>query len=184
MVHKGTFRRDLYHRLNVIQIVLPPLRKRREDIPLLTEYFLKHYTAKLGLSSIPDSARASLEAKRDYDWPGNVRELENETQRALILGENKTGLARESDSVETSRNNIIQVKVNIAEDRDYQQLQKEVMSKFCKEFFDFMLYEHQGNITNIARSVGMRRTSVQRLIKRHGLNPHYYRKNTILENGY
>jgi serine/threonine-protein kinase PknK len=81
----GTFREDLYYRLNVINIVMPPLRDRLEDVPLLVEHFLKSYSQKSGepLKSIDDQATDLL---LRYHWPGNVRELENEIQRACAIG--------------------------------------------------------------------------------------------------
>ncbi len=83
-VREGKFREDLFYRLNVIAIDLPPLRSRREDIPLLATHFLKHYAEENGLSDrtlTPDALRALV----DYDWPGNVRELENAIERGVVL---------------------------------------------------------------------------------------------------
>jgi DNA-binding NtrC family response regulator len=83
-VREGRFREDLFYRLNVISIDLPPLRSRREDIPLLATHFLKHYAEENGLpprSLAPDAMRALV----DYDWPGNVRELENAIERGVVL---------------------------------------------------------------------------------------------------
>jgi DNA-binding NtrC family response regulator len=82
-VREGRFREDLYYRLNVIPIVLPPLRDRRTDIPLLVEFFMKKYGAN-AKRTIGDRA---LKALTDYDWPGNVRELESVIERALLLAE-------------------------------------------------------------------------------------------------
>jgi transcriptional regulator with GAF, ATPase, and Fis domain len=81
----GLFRRDLYYRLNVIALVAPPLRERREDIPLLARYFVAKYAEKTGrrIAGISPAARACLTR---YDWPGNVRELENAMERAVVLG--------------------------------------------------------------------------------------------------
>jgi two-component system response regulator PilR (NtrC family) len=83
-VAEGTFREDLYYRLNVIPVTLPPLRDRRKDIPLLAAHFLAKYAGKIGreIRGIAPSAQAKLEA---HDWPGNVRELENTIQRAVAL---------------------------------------------------------------------------------------------------
>ena len=83
MIAEGRFREDLFYRLNVIQLVLPPLRERREDIPALAEHFLARSAAKLGrsLSLAPET----LERLLRYPWPGNVRELENAIERAAIL---------------------------------------------------------------------------------------------------
>jgi len=82
----GRFREDLYYRLNVIPIFIPPLRERKEDIPLLSDYFLKRFAADNGKPDLRFSDEA-LELCLAYDWPGNVRELENAIQNAVVLGE-------------------------------------------------------------------------------------------------
>jgi two-component system response regulator PilR (NtrC family) len=83
-VADGRFREDLYYRINVIPIALPPLRQRREDIALLTEHFVAKYSEQMG-KGITGIARASLELLEQYDWPGNIRELENVIERAVAL---------------------------------------------------------------------------------------------------
>jgi transcriptional regulator with PAS, ATPase and Fis domain len=85
-VKEGRFREDLYHRLNVVPIVLPPLRERREDIPALAHHFLHRFSndVKKNLSEISKDALDKLSA---YDWPGNVRELANVIERAVVLGQ-------------------------------------------------------------------------------------------------
>lgn len=87
-VKDGTFREDLFYRLSVVPITIPPLRDRRSDIPLLTKYFLERYNKKRGrnLNGISDEAMRALV---EYDWPGNVRELENAIERAVVLTENE-----------------------------------------------------------------------------------------------
>jgi DNA-binding NtrC family response regulator len=83
-VHSGRFREDLYYRLNVITITLPPLRERREDIPELVSHFLRVYAERNG-RRIRHVEPAAMEALQDYDWPGNVRELQNYIERAVLL---------------------------------------------------------------------------------------------------
>jgi two-component system response regulator PilR (NtrC family) len=83
-VTEGTFREDLYYRLNVIPIRVPDLRERREDVPLLANHFLKKYAPGAG-KSIHGIAAQSLEALTGYDWPGNIRQLENTIERAVAL---------------------------------------------------------------------------------------------------
>jgi DNA-binding NtrC family response regulator len=80
---EGRFREDLYYRLNVIQIVIPPLRERREDIPLLARHFVERLAHELG-KDIADISEGALRILMDYDWPGNVRELENAVERAMV----------------------------------------------------------------------------------------------------
>jgi transcriptional regulator with PAS, ATPase and Fis domain len=83
MISQGTFREDLFYRLNVIHIVVPPLRDRREDIPILVDYFLRRFT---GMSDSPIKAitPAAMKSLTDYNWPGNVRELENVIERLVV----------------------------------------------------------------------------------------------------
>lgn len=87
LLSDGSFREDLYYRLNVVSIFLPPLRQRKEDIPLLASYFFKKYSRKnsRNIRGISSSAMTLL---KGYDWPGNVRELENVIERALALASN------------------------------------------------------------------------------------------------
>jgi DNA-binding NtrC family response regulator len=89
MVQKGTFREDLYYRLNVVQMHLPPLRERRDDIPLLAQHFLRISSEQFGKKAKRFS-QSALRALEEYSWPGNVRELENAVQRAVVLSEGQT----------------------------------------------------------------------------------------------
>jgi len=82
-VADGKFRDDLYYRLNVIQIHIPPLRERREDIPLLAAHFLERLSHELG-KDIGEISEGGLKVLMDYNWPGNVRELENAIERAMV----------------------------------------------------------------------------------------------------
>jgi formate hydrogenlyase transcriptional activator len=94
-VAAGTFRQDLFFRLNVFPIAVPPLRERVEDIPLLVEYFVGRFAKEAG-KSIRHIARDTLEQLKGYDWPGNIRELQNVVERAVILCETDTFLVDES----------------------------------------------------------------------------------------
>jgi two-component system response regulator HydG len=94
-VREGRFREDLYYRLNVIAVPIPPLRDRREDIPLLAEHFLQFYVER-NARRLAGFSRAAAEAMARYDWPGNVRELENTVERAVVLSR---GSAIEADDL-------------------------------------------------------------------------------------
>ena len=83
-MREGRFREDLYHRLNVIAIPLPPLRERKEDIPLLLDHFLRRFSEE-NSRPLTRFTPAALKLLVDYDWPGNVRELENVVERAVVL---------------------------------------------------------------------------------------------------
>jgi two-component system response regulator AtoC len=108
----GQFREDLYYRLNVVRINVPPLRERRDEVPMLTEHFLKFYSMKLGKNGLkPSGELMSLFDK--YNWPGNVRELENTIQRLLVLGDEatisqefRTAVAEDTPFVKEDNENI------------------------------------------------------------------------------
>jgi DNA-binding NtrC family response regulator len=112
-VEKGTFREDLFYRINVITVPLPPLRERKEDIPLLVSYFVQKYAQRLGRLSIKMS-REAMQVLVNYDWPGNVRELENMIERAVALCE--------ADLIETTDlpEKLTQVKIAIRDLDEYE----------------------------------------------------------------
>jgi len=91
----GTFRSDLFYRLNVFPIAIPPLRERTEDIPLLAEYFVERYAKRLG-RDIKNISKKTLASLQSYPWPGNIRELQNVVERSLIIGESETFTVDES----------------------------------------------------------------------------------------
>jgi len=94
-VAAGTFREDLFYRLNVFPIAVPPLRERAEDIPLLVEYFVGRFAKGSG-KHVRTIAKDTLETLRTYHWPGNIRELQNVVERAVILSETDTFIVDES----------------------------------------------------------------------------------------
>lgn len=112
-VRKGTFREDLFYRINVITIPLPPLRNRKEDVPLLVNHFLQKYAQRLGKPSMKIS-REAMQVLVNYDWPGNVRELENMIERAVALSE--------EDIIETTDlpEKLTQVKIAIRDLDEYE----------------------------------------------------------------
>jgi Nif-specific regulatory protein len=87
LVERGEFREDLYYRLNVVPIVLPPLRERREDIPTLARFFLKRYAEANKLPGVPELTPQVVDTIQRHDWPGNVRELENAIERLVVLSD-------------------------------------------------------------------------------------------------
>jgi transcriptional regulator with PAS, ATPase and Fis domain len=86
MVREGVFREDLYHRLNVVELRLPPLRERKEDIPTLIGYFIQKYNREMG-RSVQGVGPGVLEALKVYHWPGNIRQLRNAIERAMLFAD-------------------------------------------------------------------------------------------------
>lgn len=114
-VQEGRFREDLFFRLNVIPIKLPPLRERKEDIPLLTQFFLKRICEREGIEEKKFTSQA-IKALLNYPWPGNIRELENFVERVVILSENNIiGIEDLSLSTLSSK---LQIRESLTEDKD------------------------------------------------------------------
>jgi transcriptional regulator with PAS, ATPase and Fis domain len=154
VVRAGHFREDLYHRLNVIPITLPPLRERKEDIVELAQYFLKRFSAQAQRNFETITVQA-LERLIAYDWPGNVRELANVVEQAVVLGEGPIltlpDLPRRIVSFEGDKR---------ADDLVY----REAVANFTRRLILRALGETRGNQTTAARILGLHRKYLQRLI--------------------
>ncbi len=168
-VEVGDFREDLYYRLNVVSIKLPPLRERREDIPLLVSYFIEKYRKEVKGRPIEISEKA-LEALERYNWPGNVRELENCILRAMLLAKSNR---IELEDLPLEIRGGIEGMVSVIP-RDHEELKRlkwEVKRKAEEEveraFLIEALRRNRGNISRTALDVKMDRRQLQNLIKKH-----------------
>jgi DNA-binding NtrC family response regulator len=154
-VKSGTFRQDLYHRLNVIALTLPPLRERKEDISALASYFLERFAAetKKNFSVIADEAREKLIA---YDWPGNIRELANVIERAVVLGEGPQLTLHHLPA----RVLGAQPAAPLTEASYH-----EALNSYRRELIVRALAEAQGSRSAAAKALGMHRTHLMKLLK-------------------
>jgi DNA-binding NtrC family response regulator len=159
-VKAGSFRADLYHRLNVIALTLPPLRERREDIVPLANYFLHKFAgeAKKNFSTITDDARQLLAV---YDWPGNVRELANVIERAIVLGDGPA-LTRHHLPARV----IGAQPAGVASEAKFH----DAINSYRRELIVRALAAAQGNRADAAKALGMHRTHFIRLLKALGIN--------------
>lgn len=156
MVEKGEFRQDLLYRINTVEIELPPLRERVEDIPLLAEHYLKIYGKKYKKRIRKVSAAAMKELEL-YSWPGNIRELQHAIERAVIMSE---GSMLEPDDFVLYNKNKNKSDIDL-ETYDLDQVEKTVIKK--------VLDKTHGNISHAARELGLTRTSLYRRMEKHGL---------------
>lgn len=172
-VAEGRFRDDLYFRLNVLPIHLPPLRERKKDIPALTHHFIERYTAseKMPLKSISDNAEAALAAR---EWPGNVRELENAIHRAIILSEGNILDAEDFTALSApsffSGFSSGEFTSNLAEKNNAAFLGPEgnikTMDQIERDAMLFALEHYSQNITQAARALDMAKSTFYRKLKR------------------
>jgi DNA-binding NtrC family response regulator len=170
-MNRGTFRSDLYYRLAVLRVHLPPLRERREDIPFLAQHFL---------SLLPGEHRVSnklLENLSKQPFPGNVRELRNLIERSVILadsGLHSEELDNPSESPEPSDPDVVHFQVN--EEVAYRAAKSQLMLELERRYLRRLLDRHDGNISKAARAAGLDRMTVHKMLQRTGLAERYGRK--------
>lgn len=162
-IQAGRFREDLYYRLNVVTVDLPPLRQRREDIPLLADFFLKQYAQK-NRRLIKGFTPRATDLLMRYEWPGNVRELENIIERAVIMsrGEMITPLEFPND-LQNLDGELKESRIDLTSGRSLKEVEKVLILR--------TLEETGGNRTHAARILGISRRTLQLKLKEYGINP-------------
>jgi transcriptional regulator with PAS, ATPase and Fis domain len=166
-VENGQFRQDLFYRLNVLRLELPPLCERRPDIPVLCEHFLKLHGPKLGFSGIQMSGNA-LRMLANYGFPGNIRELENLIMRAILLA---SGGAIQSHHlpVEIQHQDLNALSSEDIWNWPFAKAKDKVVSDFEKQYIIHKLRTHQGVVLRAARSAGMYEANFRRKLKKYRL---------------
>jgi Nif-specific regulatory protein len=166
LVKQGLFREDLYYRLNVFPITVPALRERKTDIPLLTDFFIKSLSKKLGRDTVSIS-RAAMDLLVNYSWPGNVRELENCIERALILSQNKTirihNLPLSIQESGTTKKHFIGPLQSQIDNMEYEILIQE-------------LTQSHGNASTAAKNLGLTVRKMGLRIKKYNIDITKYKK--------
>ena len=165
-IGKGNFRQDLYYRLNVIPIKVPPLRERKSDIPLLIEYFSNEFAKELNKKEIIYTAEA-INKLTEYDWPGNIRELKNIIERIVVLSiDSNIGVKEVNKYIlaDNAKNNI--------DDADNIEIKsyREAKQDFEKEYVINALENNNWNITKTAEFMGIARKNLQAKIKTLNIN--------------
>ena len=162
-IQEGRFREDLYYRLNVVTVDVPPLRQRREDIPLLADFFLKQYAEK-NRRPIEGFTPRATDLLMRHDWPGNVRELENIIERAVIMarGEMITPMEFPID-LQNLDEDLKASRIDLTPGRSLKEVEKVVILRTLEEV--------EGNRTHAARILGISRRTLQLKLKEYGINP-------------
>ncbi len=165
-VKEGRFRDDLYYRLNVIPLRLPPLRERPQDLPALLTHFLGSFSERYGRPAppIPPEALAALQG---YAWPGNVRELRNLCERAVLMGWSgvlsMVGAARSEESA------LVDTALPLLEAR------QRLVERFEREYLTRLLRQHRGKVGEVARAAGIAERNLYEKLKAYGLSRDDYR---------
>jgi DNA-binding NtrC family response regulator len=153
MVEKGTFREDLFYRLNVVNIIVPPLRERKEDIPLLVDYFIKKYCTSMNKQPFAIET-AALKRIEEFNFPGNVRELENMIERAIVVGNGKKITLKDLPLEKTIMTNSV-----------------ESLDELEKLHILQILNKYKWNISRTAKALMVDRVTLYNKISKYGLKP-------------
>ncbi|MBI4237477.1 MAG: sigma-54-dependent Fis family transcriptional regulator [Deltaproteobacteria bacterium] len=176
-VKEGKFREDLYYRLNVIQVTMPPLRDRPEDIPLLAYHFLQKYSKKME-KEVTKIAIDALQVMQNYQWVGNVRELENVIERAVVLVTGDTVTVRDLPP------RILGESFYLAEEPvatdlsqfNYQEAKDRAMWAFNRAYLSNLLRQTNGNLSYAAQKAGMDRSNFKKIVKKFNIEVDEFRK--------
>jgi len=163
-IKKGKFREDLFFRINVFPIYIPPLRERKEDIPILVNEFLEEFSYKIG-SEKKIIKKEALDAMIEYNWPGNVRELKNFVERLVIMC---PSVEIGYEDLPSDFKNLVEKREKIQQNTDpwfKEKNYKVAKLLFEKEFIKRKLLEYKGNISKTAREIGLERAYLQKKIK-------------------
>lgn len=175
LVETRQFREDLFYRLNVLSLALPPLRDRKEDILLLANHSLNAYTKEFGKRTLHLSHAAKVKLM-GYSWPGNVRELQGVLQRTVAMASGDLLEAHDLDLPETEKPELIgptmalMSREGISDNCSFQDMKAKVIEEFERAYLSELLSTHQGNISKAARVAKKERRAFQRLLHKHGLD--------------
>lgn len=166
MVKEGSFREDLYYRIHVVPISIPPLRERKEDILLLMQHFFKKYETKMG-KDIKRIQGEVIDSFREYNWPGNVRELKNVVEYLVAVSTGNTITSDMFANTSLAKNCLPQKKIPLRQAKD----------QFIKKYLEDLFRITKGNVSKAADSAGYYRADFYKLFQKYGLDPKDYRSN-------
>ncbi len=170
MVAQGTFREDLYYRISVFPVTLPPLRSRMQDIPLLAFHFLQKLRKRLG-KNVNSFSQSAMDCLQQYSYPGNVRELENIVHRAMVLATTET---IEADCLRMLGGSPPVQDTDLS--KPFRELKSAVIANFEYNYLRALLLAHNGNVAAAGRCAGMDRKNLWGLCRKHSIDANQFRK--------
>jgi len=170
-VKEGKLRQDLYYRLDIVRLNLPPLRDRREDIPLLAHHFLGKYAREFR-RSVTGLGQAAMQKLILYDWPGNIRELENTIERAVMLSG--------SEDINDTEIFLPDAEMSIGIE-SLQESKSRIITNFERSYIQGLMVTYNGNVSHAARAAKKNRRAFWELIRKHDIDVTTFRKNRWTE---
>jgi transcriptional regulator with PAS, ATPase and Fis domain len=167
----GKLRSDLYYRLNVITVKLPPLRERVDDIAPIADYYLDIYS-RVNRKNVTGISPAAMDALRRYHWPGNVRELQNVVERAVSLSTSESILLRDLPDIISEPGGEVE---RTSGDGAFARSRRDHIESFERNFIHDLLKKRRGNVSRAAEEAGISRRTMHRLIKKYDLDPERFR---------
>ena len=164
LVKQGRLRKDLFYRLNVVSLHMPPLKERVEDIPILVEHFINRYSREYD-KPIEGLSKDAMKAFMSYSWPGNIRELENKIQQIIVMS---TSLVIDVEDIHLP---IIEPGSKGSGFEDFNIAKKRVVYSFAKHYLTQLLTEQGGDVVSAARRAGKSRTGLWNLLKKYNITP-------------
>ena len=171
-VEAGRFRKDLYYRINVFPLVLPPLRERTDDLPILAHHFLLKHRVKVGKEDVEGFTPAAMAKLCAYDFPGNVRELENKVHHALVMAQGRYILPHE---IPLAGEGPLSTHHPMDLTRKFRELKRDVVESFERQYVHEILSSNDGNVARASRQAGMDRKNLWALAKKYNIDPNTYR---------
>jgi DNA-binding NtrC family response regulator len=178
-IKKGTFRQDLYYRLQVVPVHMPPLREHKEDLLPLAEHFLAYYALETRKAAprLAPGVEAALVA---YDWPGNVRELRNLMEHLMILGGRDTIAITDLPEVFRTKGDAGAEKTSVASvapgsAMTFKEVKQQAVMAFEKNYLESLMRRHEGNISKCAKDAKIERRNFQRLLKKYNISAEAFR---------
>jgi DNA-binding NtrC family response regulator len=169
MVQEDTFREDLFFRLNIVSLSIPPLRERKEDIPLLVDHFIKQYSREYRkpIASVSEDAMLALIS---YSWPGNIRELENKILHAFVMAKNNEITVRDIDMPRFE----IQWRKEDSTFERFKKAKQKAIEDFERNYLTLVMAACGGDVNSAAHQAGKSRTAFWNLLSKHQLHPRQF----------
>jgi DNA-binding NtrC family response regulator len=174
-VDEGRFRADLFYRLDVVRIAVPPLRERPEDVDVLVAHFVRRFGEQVGISGVSSEVAAVL---RGHDWPGNVRQLRNAIERACALGRAPVLELADLPPELTDQPDLAPIGAGAdgAEGGTFQEMKARRIAALERSYLEGLLAKHKGNVTHCSEEAGMARSAFQKLMQKYGIRSSDFRE--------
>ncbi len=168
LIEEGKFRKDLFYRLNVVSLHMPPLRERMEDIPIIVEHFINRYSSEYNKPN-GSLSRDAMSVFMSYSWPGNIRELENNIQQIIVMS---TTPVIDVKAIQLSMSKSASKWSDL---ENFNITKEKVVHSFVTSYLTQLLTEHRGDVVSAARRAGKSRTGLWNLLKKYSISPRQFR---------